>query len=126
LIKKRKILSKKFSTLFLIFLFIINSSVITIIFKALAIGSSGGGHFYFFAEPRFYFGCLFFLSQTLIWLMILRRLPLSKAYPITSVNLIVLLPISYFYFGELITINNLFGSIIILAGVVVLSKDFYL
>ncbi|MDD5309566.1 MAG: hypothetical protein PHU25_19790 [Deltaproteobacteria bacterium] len=72
----------------------------------------------------FYFGVLFCLGlQAVTWQLALRRFPLFYAYLFMSLIYPLLLVSSHFIFNEEITIANVIGSAVIIAGVVVLSTD---
>lgn len=51
--------------------------------------------------------------------MVLKRMDLSVAYPLTAINNVVILIFSYIIFNEGITINNLLGVFVIMFGIVI-------
>lgn len=59
---------------------------------------------------------LFFL-RALSWQIALTKVPLSVAYPMLSVSFISLLAVGYFFFGETVSVYNVVGAVIIIAGV---------
>ena len=56
------------------------------------------------------------------WQQILKRIEISTAYMFKGTSLIFVLLISALFFGEVITVNNLIGSIIIIGGIVLFAK----
>lgn len=59
----------------------------------------------------------------LLWQQVIARMPLSTAYMFKGTSLIFVLMISALLFDETITTNNLIGSAIIIAGIVLYAKS---
>lgn len=59
----------------------------------------------------------------LLWQQVIRRMPISTAYMFKGTSLIFVLLFSALLFGEGITTNNLIGSAIIIAGIVLYAKS---
>ncbi|MBR0177293.1 MAG: EamA family transporter [Bacteroidales bacterium] len=59
----------------------------------------------------------------LLWQQVIARMPLSTAYMFKGTSLIFVLLISALLFGEAITLNNVLGSVIIIAGIVLYAKS---
>ncbi|SMP72087.1 undecaprenyl phosphate-alpha-L-ara4N flippase subunit ArnE [Desulfonatronum zhilinae] len=106
----------------LIALFLLINTTIAVLFKTIALGPGGSSYMALVLEPRFYFACILFAAQAAIWLAVLRRLPLSQAYPFTSLNVVITLAIAAFFFNESITLGNLLGAVVIMAGVWVIAR----
>lgn len=53
-----------------------------------------------------------------IWILVLKRLPISVAYPFISLSFVLVLAASYLFFGEEITVFKGIGSIMIIAGII--------
>lgn len=53
---------------------------------------------------------------TILWIVVLRNLPLSKAYPIMLVGSACIPLIGYFFFNEEITLRYIVGFGIVIAG----------
>lgn len=51
------------------------------------------------------------------WILALRNVKLSIAYPVTSLNYVGILLGSYYFFNEVITITRIIGVLTIFAGV---------
>ena len=67
-------------------------------------------------------GCLGF--HAIVWQLVLRIYPLSFAYFFMSLVFVNILLISHLFFDEAISINNILGSAVIMAGVLILSRDY--
>ncbi|MCL9780061.1 EamA family transporter [Vibrio sp. S4M6] len=66
---------------------------------------------------------IFFLFLAAVtWLGVLREWSVSIAYPMLSVNFIIMLFISHFCFGEDIKSRHWLGSVLILSGVALLGS----
>ena len=61
----------------------------------------------------------------ILWQQVIKRFEPSVAYSHKSVTVIWALLISGFLFGENITLGNVIGTILIVAGVVMVSQDEY-
>ena len=59
----------------------------------------------------------------ILWQQVIKRFEPSVAYSHKSVTVIWALIISGFLFGENITLGNVIGTILIVAGVVMVSQD---
>lgn len=59
----------------------------------------------------------------LLWQQVIARMPISTAYMFKGTSLIFILLISALLFGESITTNNIIGSAIIIAGIVLYAKS---
>lgn len=59
----------------------------------------------------------------LLWQQVIRQMPISTAYMFKGTSLIFVLLFSALLFGEGITTNNLIGSAIIIAGIVLYAKS---
>ncbi len=94
-----------------------------ILFKHVALGPGGSSYPQLFLEPLFYLAGVIFFGQAVVWILILKRLPLSVAYPFTSLTIISLLVSGILFFGESLTMGNVLGAIIIMSGIVVISGE---
>jgi len=59
----------------------------------------------------------------ILWQMILKRVPLSVAYPFRSLGVIYGLAIAGFAFHEPITWQNLLGGAIVMLGLFIMTTD---
>ncbi len=65
--------------------------------------------------------CSAFLAS-LCWMAAMTKLKLSDAYPYTSLSLVLVLLLSHVFFGEVATPNRIFGTVLVVAGLVVLGR----
>jgi undecaprenyl phosphate-alpha-L-ara4N flippase subunit ArnE len=65
---------------------------------------------------------LFFFAQAIAWQIILKKTPLSFAYPFLSTSYVLLLGTSYFVLNEIVTIKNIIGSGLIITGTYIFAK----
>lgn len=107
---------------FLIAVFLVINTANQVLFKTLALGPGGGDYAALVLEPLFYFCGILFIGQAAAWLAVLKRLPLSHAYPFTSLTIIALLVSGALFFGESITLGNVLGTFLIMAGVAVIAS----
>ena len=58
-----------------------------------------------------------FFVRAVLWQIVLIKNPVSKYYPILSLNYIFILLFGYFFFQEAISFMNIIGSIVIVFGI---------
>ena len=79
--------------------------------------------FSFINVPKIVFSPLVFLGfclygvSSILWIYILKNIPLSVAYPALSIGYILILIVSYKFLGESITSLNIVGAFLIIFGV---------
>ncbi|MEA9390517.1 4-amino-4-deoxy-L-arabinose-phosphoundecaprenol flippase subunit ArnE [Acerihabitans sp. TG2] len=56
-----------------------------------------------------------------VWLNVLQRLPLSLAYPMLSLNFVLVTLASHWFFGERITLRHWCGVFSIMLGILLMS-----
>jgi drug/metabolite transporter (DMT)-like permease len=66
---------------------------------------------------------VFLFIYAIIWQQVIKFFPISKAYSHRGVIILWTLLWSVFFFNEVIKWNNIIGAIIIIIGIVVVSKD---
>ncbi len=72
-------------------------------------------------SPHILLGVLCYGSGFLLWLKVLRLLPLSVAYPASSVSFIAVVMTSAVFLGERVTAFKLIGVLCIGVGVVLIG-----
>ena len=96
-------------------------SIGQILFKTGA--SSWGGNtpyeiaISFITNPHLIGGIFLFATNVILWIYVLKFLPLSLAYPITASSYIIVMAFSSLLFGEKITLQMIAGSCCIMAGI---------
>ncbi|MCK4396367.1 EamA family transporter [candidate division WOR-3 bacterium] len=76
-----------------------------------------------FKQPFILLGFILYGIGAFFWIGALSRIELSFAYPMLSVSYVLILLISWKFFGEAISLYRIFGIILIAAGVVFLAKS---
>lgn len=56
------------------------------------------------------------------WMLAMTRFEISYAFPFVSLNYVLILAASFFLFNESITLPKIIGSLIIIAGIIVIAK----
>lgn len=62
-------------------------------------------------------------GASICWMAAINRLPLSRAYPFMSMNFVIVVLLAAWLFQERLDAYKLVGTLIIVAGVVVLSRS---
>lgn len=75
-----------------------------------------------FLLPNVLLGLFFYLVSTVFWLIALSKIELSVAYPMLSVGYILLMILSYFLLNESITLYKVIGTLLVVAGVTLISR----
>ena len=65
------------------------------------------------------FSC--FLVSTVLWVVALRTVPLSVAYPMVALSYIIIFTGSYFIFGEPLSWRHWIGAGLIVSGIVLIN-----
>jgi len=66
-------------------------------------------------------GYVALIIRGLFWIFVLKRFPISFAYPFLSISFVLILVVSYCFFDEPITFYKTLGSLLIIGGVVFTS-----
>ncbi|AXJ05206.1 4-amino-4-deoxy-L-arabinose-phospho-UDP flippase [Pseudomonas fluorescens] len=59
----------------------------------------------------------------LVWLLVLQRLPVSIAYPMLSLNFVIITLIARFVFKEPVDVQHWFGVLLVIGGVALLGQQ---
>ena len=74
-------------------------------------------------SPWIWAGMSCFGASAALWLLVLGKLDVSTAYPITSVGIVLTLLAGIFFLGESFSIGKLAGVAFIVAGVLLISAS---
>ena len=74
------------------------------------------------ASPWIIFGIIIYAGSVGVWLMVLSRIPVSIAYPISSLGYVTSAIAAYYLWGENLTLMRIAGIIVILVGVYMVAK----
>ena len=72
----------------------------------------------YIGQPLFWVALSLLGLALVSWLVVLDSMDVSKAYTLLSINYILMLPVSRFFFAEEIPSTRWFGVAIIVAGVI--------
>jgi len=72
-------------------------------------------------NPWFYGAIAFYGAATVTWVQILTQLKLSVAYPLLSVSYVLTALGAFYFFGERLSLVNIFGIFLIMCGVSLVS-----
>jgi len=112
---------KPLTNYFHLFISILFQSL-SFMFSKFAATEVNESYFLFTFINKYYLIALVCLMvQSLFWQLTLKKLELSIAYPLTAVNNLFILIISYYMFNESITWNNIIGVMIIMVGIIIPS-----
>lgn len=76
-----------------------------------------------FMNPFVLGGFLLYGISSLVWMMIISRVPLSLAYPMISIGYVVVVVLSRVLFHEHVSAMRFAGTLVICAGVVLISRS---
>lgn len=74
-------------------------------------------------QPAFFAALLLYGASTLLWVWILTRVPLSLAYPVVALGMILVPLIGWYFFGERLSAAYWIGAILIVAGMLVIQLN---
>ncbi|WP_020375796.1 EamA family transporter [Sulfobacillus thermosulfidooxidans] len=74
------------------------------------------------SQPLFYAGFLAYGASAVLWLKVLAKLPLTVAYPLVSLNFILVAIGAAFFLHERISWQTFVGLALIFGGIVVISR----
>ena len=70
--------------------------------------------------PQVFFGLVLYGLSAMVWLFVLKQLPLSVAYPSLALSYVFIVLIGVLFFGEVFSINKFIGLVLIMGGVSIL------
>ena len=87
----------------------------------LKLGANGARSVSDFANSRTLFGFALYGVGSILWVVALSRLPLSKVYPFTILTFVLVYIASATMLGEPMTATVLFGATLVILGLLVIS-----
>ncbi|MDR2712199.1 MAG: EamA family transporter [Clostridiales bacterium] len=73
-------------------------------------------------SPLIFSGLILYVFTTMLWLYILSKMPISRAYPIQALAYPLVLILAQFIFNEHITTTRWIGMGIVFAGVIIVAQ----
>lgn len=97
------------------------------LFKVSAMGLSGKAQtpYYLLAlatSPSFWLAIFLYGCGTLLWIVILQTVPLSRAYPFAALGFVIVPILSTVLFAEKLSLNYAAGVVLIIAGILVTTN----
>jgi len=74
-------------------------------------------------EKEFYFAMLFYALSALFWLIGIKKLALSRAFSITSLNYVLITIYSFIILTEGFTFGKVLSCILISLGIIIMNLD---
>lgn len=74
-------------------------------------------------SPFIIAGLTLFVVSVLVWLAVLSRVELSVAYPFVGLGFVLTAALAYFVLGERFGVERVLGTLLILAGVVLVARS---
>jgi drug/metabolite transporter (DMT)-like permease len=96
-----------------------------ILFKAVAnraAASPDAGWFSHWVNWQFVLALAIYGVATVLWIWVLRFVPLNVAYPIYALAFVILPVATYFLYGEVLGWQHVVGSLLIVAGVFTITR----
>ena len=111
--------------LFFIYTSVILGAIGQLLLKsgALKINNSPLVGIHQFINILIFLGFLFYGLSSIIWVVVLRKVELSYAYPMISFGYIIVFGASYFLFNESLNLYRLIGLGFILVGILFVAKS---
>lgn len=72
-------------------------------------------------NPYIWIGFAGFIGGTIFWLGVISRAPLSLAYPVLAMSYFVVVLEAWFFLGEEVTLQKIFGVAVIVGGVILVG-----
>jgi len=72
-----------------------------------------------FLSPVMLIALVIYAAATLLWVFVLRTVPLSSAYAMFSLAFLIVPVLAWIFLGETLSLNTLIGGAIIVVGVII-------
>jgi drug/metabolite transporter (DMT)-like permease len=87
----------------------------------LKLGASGATELSSYLNARLGIGVLLYGVGSVLWVIALSKLPLSRVYPFTVLTFVLVYVASFAILGERISASVIAGSLLVVAGLVVIA-----
>lgn len=67
-------------------------------------------------------GLVMYAASAVVWLLVLARLDVSVAYPFVGLGFVLTMLFGYLFFGEPVGLARIAGTMLVVAGVVIISR----
>lgn len=75
-----------------------------------------------FFRPWVLLAFIFTFLSGVAWMLTLTKFDISYAYPFTSLSFVIMLALGVLLFGEPFSLNKLFGTLLVIAGLIVITR----
>jgi multidrug transporter EmrE-like cation transporter len=101
------------------------SSVGQIVLKYGAVKTESANHSLLISliNPTNIIGLALYGLSAVVWMLVLKRVELSYAYPMVSLGYVLVFIASYYLFGESLNFNRIIGLVLIMAGIFFVSRS---
>lgn len=99
-------------------------AVTFVVYSSSSIFSKSASQYDFLSLPYLLNFCGVLCAMALyavLWQKVLTFMDLNKAFLCKSITLILILALSYFFFHEPISLNNMIGTVLIVGGICILG-----
>lgn len=72
--------------------------------------------------PEFWMALLLFGASSLIWVKVLSRSELTRAYPLGSLSYVLVYLLSAILLNEALTVQKVVGGLVIMAGIYIIQQ----
>jgi len=104
--------------IFLLFTSIFIAVIAQLFFKAFSLSKPEDGNIYLYLlNYKLIAGFALYFISAILYIVALKKIDLSVAYPTISISYIFVILLSHFIFGESLTTYKILGSILITLGV---------
>jgi uncharacterized membrane protein len=74
-------------------------------------------------DPFIILSMILTLMAGILWMGALKKFELSYAYPFISLSFVLIFILSIIFFREAITVNKIVGLVMIVIGIIILSRN---
>ncbi len=73
--------------------------------------------------PAFWIAILCYIATFVVWMAVLTRMQLSRAFPLTALTYVTVPALAFLFFGEHLPVIRVAGIAVIIAGVVLIGWE---
>ncbi len=73
-------------------------------------------------NPVFILALMIYASATLLWIYVLKTVPLSQAYAFMAMTFVIVPLLAMLWLGETLTLKYAIGTILVIAGLIVVQS----
>jgi drug/metabolite transporter (DMT)-like permease len=81
----------------------------------------GPGMLRMFLDPYFIAAMVIYVIGTMVWVNVLRHMPLGRAYPFMALTFVLVPLASWLILGEVLTLRYWIGAALIIAGMLIIN-----